>query len=164
MADSIEVDVSEMLGLADALDKLPPEIEGKIMDQAMSAGAQIFLDEMIARAPIRKDAPSPRSTGLKPFWIRADLRKRRIKDAIGYIIGPTKATAYVVRWLEYGHMLVRGGRKGKGKVVGHVPAYPFVRPAADAGRAGAIAATSKRLGELVKAYWKQAEKGWQKSA
>jgi hypothetical protein len=38
---------------------------------------------------------------------------------------------HVANWLSEGHLLVKGGRTGKGKVIGHVPANPFVRAVQD---------------------------------
>jgi HK97 gp10 family phage protein len=171
--EEMSVDTSELEGFAAALEKLPDEFDPKMIDQAASAGAEVFLKALIERAPVRADMPSPGSTGLRPFWVKADMRKRRAKDFPGWIIGPSSATAYVVRFLEYGHMLVRGGKRGRmngktgnvgGKVIGHVPAHPFVRPAFDTAKGAAIEASKAKLAKLIADYWKKAESGWRKSA
>lgn len=48
---------------------------------------------------------------------------------IHFHVGTASPVAHLI---EYGHLLVKGGPlNGGGHVVGWVPAYPFLRPAAE---------------------------------
>jgi HK97 gp10 family phage protein len=69
--------------------------------------------------------------------------------------------AFYARFLEYGFALVRGGsggsRRGPGRVVGHVPAKPFIRPAYEASKNLALRVVGDRL-------WKGIEREARKMA
>lgn len=69
-------------------------------------------------------------------------------------IGFDRRTAFYGGQVELGHRLVRGKSKLTKRVVGHVPAYPFLRPALDtkAGEAEARLreSLSKNIQKLVK--------------
>lgn len=73
--------------------------------------------------------------------------------------------AFYAQFLEYGYALVRGGysrrtqsgRRGPGRVVGHVPAKPFIRPAYEASKNLALRVIGDRL-------WKGIEREARKMA
>jgi hypothetical protein len=69
-------------------------------------------------------------------------------------------------WLERGHRLVKGGsiawsngrksRRGTGgQVIGHVPAYPVLRPAFDEYVQTAVRAIAVDLENRISEYWQQ---------
>lgn len=110
---------------------------------SVRAGAEVILHAMQERA-IDGQQPSLLSTALNSGEARDDLRIRERGDALGDVvalIGPSKKTGYVWRFVEYGHRLVKGGSnrllgngktQGGGQVIGEVPAYPRLRPAFEA--------------------------------
>lgn len=109
-----------------------------VMKKAIRVGARIVKAEIASRAPIRPDAPS--GDALPPGALKSDISIRTLKDTgadEAVSIQPGKLTAHIARFVEFGHRLVKGGRNhikrgGPGKVIGHVPAHPFVRPAFEA--------------------------------
>ena len=117
----ITVEGSE--GLIRAFRQLSDATKGKTLRAATLQAAKPVRDEARRRAPFR--------TG-------------RLRNAIGLrskLLGPTRAEADIGfdrrrAWyggmVELGHKLVRGKKKGTQRVVGHVPAKPYLRPALDA--------------------------------
>jgi HK97 gp10 family phage protein len=135
-----------------------------VVRQAARAGAGVILGAMQARAPERVDMPTAESTSLPPGAIKASLRISIAKMRAGLVtakIGPTKKIKGLVAAVEYGHRLIKGGWSrvtakrvaGPGKVIGHVPAHPFLRPAFDESASDAIAASAavvrERLGKAL---------------
>jgi HK97 gp10 family phage protein len=82
---------------------------------------------------------------------------RRVKGGLAVAIGPRtkgKSGARHGHLVEFGHRLVRGGR-----VVGHVPARPFLRPAWDAeGGEKALKRLAKELGPRIVKHAERAAK------
>lgn len=75
------------------------------------------------------------------------------------------ATAPHAHLVEFGHALVKSRRTAGGRtkaVIGHVPAYPFLRPAFDARKGEVlqlfVAAIGKRMSDLVARLGRQAVK------
>lgn len=87
-------------------------------NDALRAGGEVLAEAM---------RNNVRVSGKNEKHIRDDIQNSRVKTQGGvkYIeTGPGKETGWRAKFLEFGHALVR-----KGKVIGHVPAYPFVGPA-----------------------------------
>jgi HK97 gp10 family phage protein len=127
---------------------------------AVRAGASVILNAMQQNAPIL-DKKTAESNALEPGSLKRGLRisVKKVRDGfIDSLIGPNGNVAYVARWVEYGHRLVKGGQShitargvvGRGAVIGHVPAYPFLRPAFDGSWQAALAAFSSKLAERLK--------------
>lgn len=101
------------------------------------------LDDAVAAKELRRAT----LRGATP--VRAEARRRvrrksgRLQKAIGikarsfgrYLtevsIGFDRRRAWYGGMIELGHRLVKGKKKRDKKVIGHVPAYPFLRPALD---------------------------------
>jgi len=124
---------------------------------AVREGGKVFQLAMVERTP-ELTGKTPGSDSLAPGAMRADIKVRVVKDELGTAaayIGPTKKTARVARWVEFGHRLVKGGylkftgsgmkMRGKGKQFGEVPAHPFLRPAYEASEQSAMEAVRESL-------------------
>ncbi len=93
----------------------------EIVEPAAMAGAEV----------IRKAASdnAPRRTGFLAEHIVAEVKDvQPLKATIA--VGPHKDAFYGL-FVEFGHALVRGGKKATRRVLGNVPARPFLRPALD---------------------------------
>ena len=122
-----------------SLQRLSEEVRQKLVLRAVRDGANVIRDAMRESAHVLAEK-NPGSDSLQPGQLRADIRVRARVDEDGLaraIIGPD-FYAYVARWVEYGHRLVKGGRssadgkggfRGAGAQIGEVPAYPTLRPA-----------------------------------
>ncbi len=156
--EEISVDVSEFEGFAQLLDRFPLEVQNKFLKNATGAGASVMQVAVINAAPTKVEQSGPKSNSLPSGYVKADIRVEALKGVQrGWLIGPSKATAHVVRWLEFGYQLVRGGslKSGRGHVVNHVAAKPFLRPAFDAHWRDANRAIAEQLGKQIDEYWKQ---------
>ena len=129
---------------------------------ALRDGADVLQIGIMSKVPPREIGPTPGSNALKPGLLQADIRMVPKKNGRGWLIGAGTATSYVLRWLEYGHLLVKGGHAknathggGKGKVIGHVPAYPVLRPAFDVYWKDALHAVALGLQTQIANYWTQ---------
>lgn len=70
--------------------------------------------------PIGKLRESVRARVLEP---KGDLGRAAVVDFGKY--------SHVANWVDAGHVLVKGGRAGKGREIGHVEAKPFIRAVQD---------------------------------
>lgn len=135
-----------------------------IVRKGLRAGAEVFQAAIVERAPERPNLPS--GTALPVGALKTDIVIHRgVEDGNeAMIVGPDKLTRHVADWVEYGHRLVRGGTsketakgsgkyRGRGKHVGDVHPWPFIRPAFEvsAGRAE-TACTEIIAKEVTKKY------------
>ena len=168
--DELSIDTSEFDGLADLLERFPLDLQNKLLAQSLKAGATVLQLSVIDHAPMRSDEKTAHQTSLRAGYLKADIRIEPMKNRRGYWIGAGAMTAHVLRWLERGHQIVKGGQlrtrgsnkelrvNGKlvgGGVVGHVPAYPVLRPAFDSSRETAVRATYLELQNRIADYWRQ---------
>ncbi|MEG3069440.1 MAG: HK97 gp10 family phage protein [Candidatus Syntrophopropionicum ammoniitolerans] len=107
------------------LQMLAEETARKHMREAALEGAEVFRAEAEEKAP--------RKTGT----LAEDMQKELVKQTKARVeikVGPGKKGWYG-RLVEEGHAIVVGGRrkakKKPGRVVGHAPPQPFLRPAFD---------------------------------
>lgn len=108
------------------LRRLGAEIGPQVLGDAIEAGAEVVMQAIQARAPIGKTG------NLRAGW---RIRKRRVtRGVIRSGVQRTRGAAHAIP-VEFGHRVVRNGR-----VVGHAPAHPFIRPAFEAAR-GAVEQT-----------------------
>lgn len=123
------------------LDELAAKLEGmttKDLPQIERAGLRevnnVVKPALIEAAPIAEKQPSPLSTALPIGKLKGAVRARVLEPRNGLgraaVVDFGKYN-YVANWVDGGHALVRGGRKGKGTVIGHVPAHPFIRAVQD---------------------------------
>lgn len=122
-----------------------------IMKKAVRAGARVIRKAIAERAPVRAEGPS--GDALPPGAIKSDIVIRKIKDAVAdtaVSVGPAHRTAFVVRWLEFGHNLVKGGRGKSGHKIGFVPARPLIRPAFEESQQAASQAIEASIMRQIK--------------
>lgn len=101
------------------------EIGERRVKRMVLAGARVFKREVVSRAPVL-DKKTAGSTSLEPGALKDDIRIATLKNETlpTAVVGPSRKTAYVANFVEYGHRMV------KGKVaLADVPAHPFIRPA-----------------------------------
>ena len=111
--------------LARRLQMLAEETARKHMREAALEGAEVIRAEAVGKAP--------RRTGTLAKNIYKEIKKQT-KSRVKIHVGPGEDGWYG-RLVEEGHAIVVGGRrkakKKPGRVVGHAPPYPFLRPAFD---------------------------------
>jgi len=111
------------------LRRLGQEVGSVVIADALDEGAEIFESAIRRRAPVR------RGVLRDSFVVRQSKRNRHSslyrKGIYRAGVGWRKSGSHAMP-VEFGHRIVRGG-----KVVGHVPAHPFIRPAFDAAKSQA---------------------------
>lgn len=149
---------------------------------ALKKGAEVTAVEARRLAP-RGTEPKTKTRLANSIKVMANLsrsqkRKRGARRAEAEIfVGPTVPHAHLV---EFGHVLVKArhegkvglvGRRGKKRkafvktkrVIGHVPAHPFMRPAFDSTKERAAREVFKELGaelkKVARRYRGQAARG-----
>jgi hypothetical protein len=164
----------------DMLEGLPKGLVAEGFARALDEAGEVFQDEVQRRTPIRKASKSGwNPEAFKSFdWevvtgtTLAESVRRRITIDSQYRGGRVeiyhKGMDHVALWLEYGHEMVthyahsedytdKRGKKRKRKWGGHerigtVPAYPFIRPAAEAAYTTAVERFVSSLTKTVDAY------------
>jgi len=146
MADGLALDFPGGAQLAAALRELPEAVRGEILATALVQGALPIRDDAVTRASVRR---WPRRRPEKPplaETIRTTIERIGREEAV-VDVGSSSSIAHLV---ELGHELVRGNR-----VVGHVAAYPFLRPAFDGGVEEAVAEIGASLGGEIEAAFRR---------
>ena len=97
----------------------------QILRKAMRAGGEVMQAAVIELAPMREDAGGGKQNQQNPAYnlpqgaLKSDIKLSVYRDgrdgSLTATIKPGKFTAPVAFWLEFGHMLVRGGRYRGGK-------------------------------------------------
>jgi hypothetical protein len=151
MADGLTMTINLNFFARDMKELAGPVVD-KISQQALRAGAQVFLEALQDTVPERPDLPS--GTALPVGALRDDLQSRVSRQEDGtYIahIGPGKQTRHVAGWVEYGHelsgtekRLIGGNLEGK-----FVKAHPWIRPAFDMSEEEAMAAVGLVVEEEI---------------
>lgn len=157
------------------------------MQDALKKGAEVTAEAARRMAPLGMNAVgeggAPKKALSNSIAVRSRLSRSQERKRGGrraeaeMFVGSTAPHAHLV---EFGHLLVKArhegakalrGRKGKKKlvavktkrVIGHVPAYPFLRPAFDSTRNEATRVIFRSFGDSVtkvaKRYRRQAERG-----
>lgn len=142
-------DLIKITGLEDVqryLDEAPQNVVRKGFQKALAASIGVLKGELQLRTPVDRGE------------LRAAIRSR-VKvdsDARGGIasLGFGKQS-HVANWVEYGHRMV-GHKPGK-KLIGQVPAHPFVRPTFDAAADRAVEAFAASFSDSVREEYEQRE-------
>ncbi len=144
----MDIQITGLERVQERLKRAGPTLAQKAYAKALRAGGEVLRKEVQGRAPIKTEEFKG-SNSLPPGALNADIQVRvKTTDQGGTAsIGPTAKTAYVARFVELGHKQVSHGKKRGRKVIGHVPAHPFLRPALDAAGDAAIAAFQNALVE-----------------
>lgn len=131
-----------------ALKKLGPAVYRRVTKAAVRAGARPIIKAARANLASRSDQDDWPNSGTTAKSIIAKVKAYPNKQVAVAIIGPntkTSATvggkkhvpAYIAHLVEEGHDTVKGGKKNRRKgsnpkgvkVLGKVPAHPFLKPA-----------------------------------
>lgn len=175
MAETIQIHGFAEL-IAD-LRTLPDKLQKKAVKDSVRAGAKLILKEARKRAPksvhrwegakVNKVPPGTLRKGIKiaratkqPKWIVRDIigftKKawygRLVEEGHKWVVGGTLAGGKKRRKTK-GLPVTRGGRpttSGQGRVVKHISAKPFLRPAFDANVDKTINIMRKTLGDGIK--------------
>ncbi len=118
---SITVKIEGLDNLKRKLEALEDAAAADVLEEAVLAGARIVQEDASRRVSKR--------TGKLARSIEVEV-KEKSRGSVFVAVGPTKE-AFYGKFVELGHALVRGSKKAKKKVLGHVPARPFLRPAID---------------------------------
>ncbi len=123
--------------------------------RATSAGGNVIARELEIRTPVKAE-----DTGglLDKGELREAISIRyKLDSKLQWASASTgffgKNTAAVADWIEYGHVML-GHLPGK-KFIKHVPAYPFMRPAAEAAFDPTLDAVAKSLSATVRQIFPQ---------
>lgn len=132
----------------------PADIDLQEVFDWVNANCEVLANEVAADARAsaafqdykgtpRESAYSRAKWGPKAKKLRKSIRVRKSKYlGGGYIVMSDAPHAHLV---EFGHVLVRGGKRYQGGVeIGFVPAHPFLRPAVDKAWRRAMALFSMR--------------------
>jgi len=123
------------------LDELADKLEGMTTTELPAierAGLRnvntVVKPALVAATPIAFQIPAPLSNALPTGKLRASVRARVLEprgDLGRAAVLDFGKLSHIAGWVDGGHVLVKGGRRGKGKEIGHVPAYPFIRTVED---------------------------------
>jgi len=153
---TVRLELQGLAALRRDLEALGPEVSRVLLGEALERATAIVADAIRARAPV---ASMPHRRGKAPGELARSIRAEvvfRSPVQVRALVGPRVPYAHLV---EYGHAIVARGpaRHGAGRSrrlrqrtrIGHVPARPFVRPAAEAAFAEASQVFSDVLREAV---------------
>ena len=140
------VEVKGFAKLDRALKELPLKVQNRIMGKVVRSGSKVVLKEAKALVP-KHTGRLKKSMTIKR--LRKSKTKGRIVDSVTF-----KEDGWYAHLIEFGHQLVKGGRlggSGAGKVIGHIAAQPFLRPAFDKNKKRILDIMKKTFAdELVK--------------
>jgi len=133
------VEVEGLEETMQSIERMAKSLRPDDVERILRRGAQVIRKEAISRA---HRGPTGR--------LKKSIRTRKL-SRLGFGLQPAPIIVAVDRkkaphahLVEYGHALVKNG-----KVVGHVPAYPFWRPALDARLPNAVRTVERGLVRLV---------------
>ncbi|HPU35053.1 MAG TPA: HK97 gp10 family phage protein [Phycisphaerae bacterium] len=131
-----------------ALNMLPREVAGEHLREVALTGAEVI------RAEAKQNALQHKRTGTLAGDIHKEVAQETLGTRVVVRIGPGRKGWYG-RLLEYGHDIVRGTRKATRRVIGHVPPYPWLRPALDAKRREAQDVMAQEFRRRLEKVWRR---------
>jgi hypothetical protein len=139
MAD-VDIDTTWLDQLADKLEGMTTKDLPQIERAGLREVNNVVKPALIEATPVAPEEPSELSTALPVGKLKSSVRARILEPRNG--LGRAAVVDFgkynhVANWADAGHVLIRGGRKGKGKVIGHVAAFPFIRAVQDSMQAEA---------------------------
>lgn len=111
------------------LKKLPKQVRGKVLRQALMAGARVIAKAMRARVP------EVTGVGKKSIATRRDREGERGGASVAAKVGPLRRAFYLM-FREFG--------------TSHQPARPWARPAFEESKRAALDKIGKALGKSIK--------------
>lgn len=165
MADTVKVEGLRELREA-LLRKVPAEMQGKVLQSALTAGARPIIKDAQSRAP-QKTGRLRRAI----YSVRDRVASNGVFEQRAVTVRQGKRAgqrdAYYWRWIEFGRGVVERSRgalgtpeKGFfGREVKATPARPFLRPAFENRKGEALEVIRKRLAKAIekaaaKARWR----------
>lgn len=136
MAKRVSLKVEGGEQLARRLAILPKEVSGPALRKAAEAGAEVLRQAVADKAP---RGAGTNEGGHLADNIVAEVIKATEAKRVVVAVGPDSKHYYGL-FVEHGHPIVRNGR-----VVGHAPPHPFMRPAFDESTAAAEEAVTDEL-------------------
>ncbi|MBX9580480.1 MAG: HK97 gp10 family phage protein [Gemmataceae bacterium] len=125
--------------LIQALKDLPLELNKAELRAGLVKGAQFLRDRIREAAPVSDNVPprGGRFKGMKPGNLRRSIKARGRRgtrtEAAAAVTGP-----FYAKWVEFGHTLKSHGKKADRRVIGHVPANPFIRTTVEANKEAVV--------------------------
>lgn len=140
----VRMDFPQGQAFADALRELGKDMTGELLAEALIDGAAPIAEAARATASIHR-GPRRRPEAVPLAETIYTTVERMSATAAAVDVGTKSPIAHLV---EFGHAEVRGDHQ-----VGTVPAYPFLRPAADAHVEESVTIIGETLGqEIEKAF------------
>ncbi len=157
----IQFRVGGLSDLQKQLQELPGKLQRRVLAGAVKEASQVIQTEAKMLAPVATEAiyrKAIHKTGKKAGQhYKARLAPGTLKKSIGvrqkrkgvkagsviFQIGPSKR-AFYGQFVEKGHVI---RKKRKGPIFGHVPGYPFMRPAIERNAQRAVEIMRQRIAE-----------------
>lgn len=149
----IGMEIKGLKELDNELKNLPEKLQREIVHNAIMEGSKIVYEDAQKRIPIRTKEwkgmkyKHPKGS-LKAKGLFVGLGKRTKRSVTSYIVGTNQKYGWYGLFLEFGHLRVakkkikerfkyKSGLTGKtrsrpGRILGFVPARPFLLPALEA--------------------------------
>ena len=125
----IAVKVEGVEQIVARLEKMEEHLRYRLLVDVMKKSLQKALLEAQARAPMGGDYWTKDPKKASPGRLKRSFRIKKMRNNNPFILEvQLQNTAYYALWVEYGHRIVKGGKKKKGRVVGQTGARPFMRP------------------------------------
>lgn len=136
----VRMDFPQGQAFAEALRQLGKDVTGEVLAEALIDGAEPIAEAARAaasvhRGPRRRPEAVPLAETIKTTVARMGASEAKVNT------GTNSPVAHLV---EYGHAEVRGEHQ-----VGTVPAYPFLRPAADEHIDESVTIIGETLGQKI---------------
>lgn len=130
------------------LKALPDNLEKNVLRSAMLAAARELAELIRARAPVGGSGnPKGRMyANFPPGSLRSSIQARARRGKKGEVSAGVGG-AFYGKFVEKGHTMVTH-KPGK-RVVGHVPAYPFILPTAEASKERIVKAIQEAVAKGI---------------
>jgi len=142
--EEITIEVQGLDELGKKLDSLSQAIQTRILRHALQFGGEVFVPELVARAPINTEGvtDATHTTRLVPGMLKFSMGvaiNMQAPQGPTAFIGSDKRARHVLNWIENGFNLTTHGRRTKAKknlaterkIIRHIPAHPILRPVFD---------------------------------
>lgn len=138
----VKVSIEGQRQIVRRLNVLSDEVAKTHLEASTLEGAEVIRKAIEDKAP--------KQTGYLKEHIEKEIDpKNSRRNKVTVKIGPHK-DAFYAYFVEFGHALVKGSKKATKKVIGNVPAHPFMRPAFDESKRNVrqtiLLALKRRLG------------------
>lgn len=144
----VRLDFPQGQAFAEGLRQLGADITGEILATALVEGATPIQEDAATRAAMHR-GPRRRPEAIP---LAETIRTRVVHLGAGDATVHVGTNSPIAHLVEFGHAEVRGDHQ-----IGTVPAYPFLRPAADERIEESVSIIGETLGrEIAKAFEERA--------